>query len=44
MIKKITFSLVMLLFLFSCGKKSEPVYKNEDNNQAYLNLSSNNRV
>ena len=44
MIKKITFTLIMMLLLFSCGKKSDPVYKNEDNKQTYLNLSSNNRV
>ena len=43
MIKKITFTLVMLLLLFSCGKKGDPVYK-KGNNQAYLNLFSKNRV
>ena len=42
MIKKITFTLVMLL-LFSCGKKGDPVYK-EDKKQVYLNLFSKNRV
>ena len=43
MITKITFTLIMLLFLFSCGKKADPEYK-EDKNQVYLNLSSKNRV
>ena len=43
MIKKITFTLVMLLLLFSCGKKGHPVYQ-EDKNQVYLGLSSNNKV
>ena len=43
MIKKITFTLFMLLLLLSCGKKSDPVYK-EDKNQVYLKLFSNNRV
>ena len=43
MIKKITFTLIMLLLLFSCGKKGGPVYK-EDENQVDLNLSSINRV
>ena len=43
MIKKITFTLVMLLLLFSCGKKGDPVYKG-DKNQVYLNLFSKNRV
>ena len=43
MIKKITFTLVVLLFLFSCGKKGDPVYK-EDKNQVYLNPFSKNRV
>ena len=37
MIKKITFTLVMLLLLFSCGKKGDPIYK-EEKNQVYLNL------
>ena len=41
MIKKITFTLVMLLLLFSCGKKGDPVYK-EDKNQVYLKLFSKN--
>ena len=43
MIKKITFTLVMFLLLFSCGKKGDPVYK-EDKNQVYLNLFFKNRV
>ena len=43
MTKKITFTLIMFLLLFSCGKKGDPVYK-EDNNQVYLNLFSKNRV
>jgi len=43
MIKKITFTLFMLLLLLSCGKKGNPVYK-EDKNQAYLSLFSKNRV
>jgi hypothetical protein len=43
MIKKITFTLVMLLLLFSCGKKGDPEYK-EDKKQVYLNLFSKNRV
>ena len=43
MIKKITFALVMLILLFSCGKKGDPVYK-EDKNQVYLYLFSKNRV
>ena len=33
----------MLLLLFSCGKKGDPVYK-EDKKQVYLNLFSKNRV
>ena len=43
MIKKITFTLVLLLLLFSCGKKVDPVYK-DDKKQVYLNLFSKNRV
>tara|TARA_B100000963_G_C22505462_1_gene615793 strand:+ start:705 stop:830 length:126 start_codon:yes stop_codon:yes gene_type:complete len=35
MTKKITFALIMLLLLFSCGKKGDPVYK-ESKNQVYL--------
>ena len=41
--REITFILVMLLLLFSCGKKGDPVYK-ENKNQVYLNLFSKNRV
>ena len=43
MIKKITFTLVMLLLLFSCGKKGDPIYKDKKK-QVYLNLFSKNRV
>ena len=43
MIKKITFTLVMLLMLISCGKKGDPVFK-EDKNQVYQKLFSKNRV
>ena len=43
MTKKITFTLVVLLMLFSCGKKGDPVYKG-DKKQVYLNLFSKNRV
>ena len=43
MIKKITFTLIMLLLLFSCGKKGNPFYK-DDKNQVYLNLFFENRV
>ena len=43
MIKKITFTLVIILLVFSCGKKGDPVCK-EDKNQVYLNLFSKNRV
>ena len=32
MIKKITFTLVILLLVFSCGKKGDPVYNQENQN------------
>ncbi len=32
MIKKIFFTLILCLMLFSCGKKGDPEYKEPENN------------
>ena len=42
-IKKITFSIVFLLILFSCGKKGDPVFK-ESKKEIKMNIFLINKV
>ena len=43
MMKKIAFSLVFLLILFSCGKKGDPVFK-ESKKEIKMNIFLINKV
>tara|TARA_B100001996_G_scaffold330470_1_gene278656 strand:- start:644 stop:775 length:132 start_codon:yes stop_codon:yes gene_type:complete len=38
MIKKIIFLLIFIISLNSCGKKAPPEYKEDNNNQARLEI------
>ena len=38
MIKKITFTLILLIFLYSCGKKGDPEYKANKSNIADIKI------
>ena len=41
MIKKIILSLILCFLIFSCGKKGDPVYENQQKESSIQNIQKN---
>jgi len=41
MIKKIILSLILCFLMFSCGKKGDPVYENQQKESSIQNIQKN---